>query len=181
MKKETLIYLIGFMASGKSTIGRSLADKLGFFFIDIDDVIESEEGVPIWKIFENKGEPYFRELEKLKLRTLTEQAPERGLVMATGGGLPCNPDTLSYMKKNGRVVYLKAEIGDIIGRIGEGEARPVFQKLGRQGDLRKNVERLLKERELYYAQADVTVLNISGKDPDEVTEDIIKAVKGISP
>jgi shikimate kinase len=181
MKKEKLIYLVGFMASGKSTVGRILANKIGFPFIDIDDVIESRERLPIWRIFEMKGEPYFRELETRELITLTEQALKEGLVIATGGGLPCNPGTLSYMKSHGRVVYLKAGVDEIIERTGEGETRPVFQRLGRHGDIRENVERLLRERELYYLQADITVPNSSGRDPDDVSEDIIKALKSIPP
>jgi shikimate kinase len=177
MKNKRCIYLIGFMASGKSTVGRRLAEKLGLLFRDIDEIIESKEGIPIWKIFETKGESYFREMEKRLMRELTQSTKDRGTVIATGGGLPCNQDNLQFMKDHGLVVYLKLGVNDIILRIGSSRSRPVFHQLRQSGTLRESVETLLTSRENYYNQADLTVMNNNDTDIESVVEGIIKNIK----
>jgi shikimate kinase len=166
MKNKRCIYLIGFMASGKSTVGRLLAEKLGFLFRDIDEIIEGKEGIPIWEIFETKGEPYFREMEKRLMMELTQSIKDRGTVIATGGGLPCN-----------QVVYLKLGVNNIILRIGSSNRRPVFQRLRQSGTLRESVETLLTSRENYYNRADLTVMNSNDTDIERVVEEIIKNIK----
>jgi shikimate kinase len=177
MKTATLIYLIGFMASGKSQVGKLLAERLHYCFQDIDVNIEKTQGMPIRKIFEEKGESYFRKLERRELRRLTQLHTQRGSVIATGGGLPCDPENLSFMKAHGVLVYLKSEITDILKRIGRTETRPVFQRLAACGDLRENVTTLLKEREHYYTQADLTVPNSNDVKLEEVAERIIHGLK----
>jgi shikimate kinase len=180
MKTEALIYLIGFMASGKSRVGRILAERLDYCFQDIDENIEKSEGMPIWKIFEKKGESCFRTLEGRELRRLTQIPAQRGSVIATGGGLPCDPENLSFMKAHGFIVYLRSGVEDILKRIGKTETRPVFQRLASCGDLHENVAALLKEREHYYTQADLIVPNTNDVSLEEVVERIVQGLKTVS-
>jgi shikimate kinase len=171
MKNKHCIYLIGFMASGKSTVGKLLSTALGFLFIDIDSVIEQKEGMKISEIFHLKGEGYFREVETSQLERLTTQYSGQGVVLATGGGLPCNTKNLQFMQKHGILVYLKTSVDDIMRRIGEGSTRPVFKQLGKS---KEEVETLLKERETYYNQADLIEINTNNTTPEEVAEKIKK-------
>ena len=90
------IYLVGFMGSGKSTVGKILAEKLNMNFVDTDKLIEEKEGMKIKDIFEQKGESYFRELERKQIEAVVKQ---EGLVVSTGGGLGANLDNMNLMKK----------------------------------------------------------------------------------
>jgi len=177
MKIKKCIYLIGFMASGKSTVGKLLADSLGFLFMDIDSIIEKKEGAPIFELFQQKGEKYFRESESSELKDLVPDDNTEGMVISTGGGLPCNPENLAFMKGHGILVYLKTGIDDIIQRIGDISKRPVFQGLMQNGKLRKSVERLLTEREKYYNQADIIVANSNKVKPETAAEQIMKKIQ----
>ena len=108
---------MGYMASGKSTIGNFLAKKLDFEFLDLDDYIEIQEGLTVKQIFSDKGEIYFRKLETRYLTKLLET--EENIVLALGGGTPCYGNNLESILKNGNTisVYLKASINSIIKRV----------------------------------------------------------------
>jgi shikimate kinase len=108
---------------------------------------------------------------------LTQSIKDRGTVIATGGGLPCNQDNLRFMKDHGLVVYLKLGVNNIILRIGSSNRRPVFQRLRQSGTLRESVETLLTSRENYYNRADLTVMNSNDTDIERVVEEIIKNIK----
>ena len=100
------IFLIGFMSSGKSSIGRQLAKKLKRDFIDLDQLIEKDYGRSIPQIFEEEGEEAFRKMESEALHSLPNN---KGLILALGGGTPCSEKNIEFIKKNGISVYLKIE------------------------------------------------------------------------
>jgi len=157
------IYLIGFMGSGKSTIGKLLAERLGYKYIDTDEEIEKETGLKISEIFEKYGEKYFRELEKKKIKELSEQSE---LVVSTGGGLPANNENMEVMKKTGEVIWLKIDFETFLSRTDGDPNRPLLKE-----DINKLKDRF-NGRKRFYSQADIV---IDGNKPvEEVLEDILK-------
>ncbi|MFW6138432.1 MAG: shikimate kinase [Spirochaetota bacterium] len=174
---KKIIYVIGFMASGKTTIGTILAGKLGFRFLDTDQVIETAENSPISRIFEEKGEGYFRQVEKKVLQNITREHRQEGAVVSTGGGMPCDPQNLEYMKKRGVLVYLKSTPEDIINRTKAPGSRPVFNSLRAEKNPEKAVKELLHQREKYYTQADIIVVNSRGAAPEKVADEVIRKLK----
>jgi len=144
------IALIGFMAVGKSAVGRNLAKRLQRRFIDLDRMIEKRAGLKVREIFETKGEPYFRELEKQTLADLLQQP---GHVIATGGGVVMDEENLRLLREKTLLVCLTASTDTILSRVGNGTKRPLLKGSNR----RERVEELLKLRADKYAQAHVTV------------------------
>ncbi len=144
------IFLMGFMSSGKSRLGKKLAKKLAVPFIDLDKEIEIKEGKSIPQIFEERGEAGFRKLEAKYLREL----PLKELiVIALGGGTPVFEDNLSFILKNGTSIYLKVEPKYLIGRLKEKSAkRPLISDLN-ETELSDFVTNTLKLREPYYEKA----------------------------
>jgi len=176
MKGKNLVFLIGFMGSGKTTVGRLLAEKMGTAFYDTDSLIEGKARMKIPEIFQKKGESYFRVLERKILNEIIENRSGSPAVISTGGGMPCFGDNLSLMKEGGIVVYLKVPVSDIIKRIDDADKRPVFKRQ-LKGDLFRNVEELLKAREPYYLSSDIIVDNSSGKTPFTVVTEILEEIK----
>jgi len=150
MEKKNNIVLCGFMATGKSSVGKKLAEILGNEFVDLDAAIEADEGVSIPRIFAERGEPAFRELES---RMVERMATRTGLVISTGGGTVVNPRNLANLKSCGIVVALTADIPTILRRAGPGDDRPLLQTEDRE----ERVRALLLERAPFYAQADMTI------------------------
>jgi shikimate kinase len=142
---QASIFLIGMMGAGKSTIGRLLAQTLGYDFIDADRELEARSGVRIATIFEIEGEEGFRRREATLLDELTQQA---GLVLATGGGAVLDAATREHLRTRGLVVYLKASVDEIYRRTRHDKSRPLL----RTDDLRGRIEELLAAREGLYAQ-----------------------------
>ena len=173
MSRVKCLYLIGFMGTGKSSIGKLLAEQLEYTFIDTDSVIEEQEGMTISKIFRIKGEVSFREMEKRVLKRLTEEYSRKGFVMSTGGGMPCSSENLNYMRQNGKLIYIKSNIDNIIERVNKSNTRPIIQRLEKTGDVKGGMEALLNKREHYYMQADITVTNTKKDD----TAEIVKRIK----
>ena len=150
MEKKKNVILCGFMATGKSSVGRKLADILGLEFVDLDAAIEAEEGVPIPRIFAERGEQAFRELESRMVEKMMNRA---GLVISTGGGTVVNPRNLANLKSCGVVVALTADIPTILRRAGSGDDRPLLQTRDRE----ERVRALLLDRAPFYALADITL------------------------
>ncbi|HQB87139.1 MAG TPA: shikimate kinase, partial [Bacteroidales bacterium] len=103
MQKPDKIFLIGFMGSGKTTTGKKLASRLSWKFIDLDEFIEEDKGMPVAEIFETQGEDWFRTVEAEALRTVTKAG---NTVISTGGGTPCFYENMEFMLQNGLTVYL---------------------------------------------------------------------------
>lgn len=108
------IFLIGYMGSGKTTIGKLVAERLGYSFIDMDHHIEAQQHQTISQIFSEKGEESFRQLER---RCLEEVAQFEKVIIATGGGAPCFFDNAAYMNKHGLCIYLKLDVEELAQRL----------------------------------------------------------------
>jgi len=160
------IILGGFMATGKSTVGRRLAIVLGYDFLDLDTLIAAEEGMPISQIFNSRGEQAFRALES---RMVERVAGRTGCVVATGGGTIVNPRNLEALKRSGVVVALTADPDTILARIGPTEDRPMLWG----GDRRERIRSLLEQRADAYAQADL-IVDASARAIDHVVNHILE-------
>ena len=151
----TRIFLIGYMGSGKSTVGKLLANKLGYSFIDMDAQIEAQQFKTIAQIFSELGEDKFRLLEQ---KCLHEVSEFDNVVISTGGGTSCFFDNISYMNANGLTVYLKFTAQELAERLGGSHVakRPVLGN--RQGDeLLQFISEGLSKREPYYIQATYSI------------------------
>ncbi len=150
--KSRNIILIGYMGSGKSTVGRKAAKAVEYTFLDTDVLIEKEEGMTISKLFEEKGESYFREKETETIRRLL--AEPKGKIIATGGGLPMKEGNAELLKELGTVIYLKAETDTLVKRLSGDTSRPLLKN----GELREKIETMLAIRgPVYEATADVVL------------------------
>ncbi|QEL24895.1 shikimate kinase [Bosea sp. F3-2] len=165
------IVLVGMMGSGKSSVGRRLASRLGMSFIDADVEIETAARMTIPEIFEQRGEAEFRQGERRVIsRILETQSP---VVLATGGGAFMNAETRERIKQFGISVWLKAEPDVLMRRVRKRSNRPLLQTADPEGTLR----RMLAEREPVYALADLTIL--SSDEPHEiVVRETIAALGG---
>jgi shikimate kinase / 3-dehydroquinate synthase len=159
------IILGGFMATGKSSVGRHLAIMLGYDFLDLDTLIAAEEGMPISQIFATRGEGAFRALET---RMVERVAGRTGCVVATGGGTIVNPRNLEALRRSGVVVTLTADPETILARIGPTEDRPMLWG----GDKRERVRLLLEQRAEAYAKADL-IVDASAHSIDHVVNHIL--------
>lgn len=159
------------MGSGKSYIGRPLAAKLSFQFVDVDNIIENTEGVKIARIFENKGETYFRQLESDILRGLGKWDD---IVIATGGGAACFHKNMDWMNEQGVTIYLKASPELLLSRLNnETHKRPLLA--GRtDADLLHFIESKIAERAIFYEKATLIIEQIS--DSEDIVVDIINAL-----
>jgi len=157
------------MAVGKSAVGRNLAKRLRRRFVDLDRMIEKRTGLKVREIFEEKGEPYFRALEKQSLAELVQQP---GQVIATGGGVVMDEENLLLLKDKTLLVYLSASTATILARVGNGTKRPLLIK---GPNRRERIEELLTLRGDKYAQAHVTV-DTNGLTLDQVVDRIVAAV-----
>jgi shikimate kinase len=144
------IALIGFMAVGKSAVGRNLAKRLNRRFVDLDRLIERNADMKVREIFAQKGEAYFRQLEK---NTLVGVLAGQGLVIATGGGVVLDDDNLALLRERTLLICLSAPTETILKRVGDGTSRPLLKS----ADRRQRVEELLDGRRERYAQAHATI------------------------
>ena len=169
MKSNRRIYLVGLPGSGKTTLGRQLAERLELRFIDLDEAIVAEAGKSIPEIFSRQGESNFRVMEREVLRSIS--AIEGGFVMATGGGTPCHHANMDFMNEHGRTVYLDVSLGDLALRLtGEGvEKRPLFKSCDEQS-LTRELSVIKENRRGFYNQATIKI-----KD-NQMTVDLILKV-----
>ncbi len=169
IERNRNIVLTGFMATGKSSVGRRLAAMMGYEFLDLDSLIEAEAGLPIAQIFSLEGEPAFRAMES---RMVERAAGQSRCVIATGGGAIVDARNLEALKRNGIVITLTATPETILSRIGGGDDRPMLRG-GEPGD---RIRCLLEERAAAYAKADLTV-ETSNRTVDEVVDHLILLLK----
>jgi len=162
------IALIGFMAVGKSAIGRNLAKRLRRRFVDLDTLIEKTEGMKVREIFAQKGEDHFRQLEK---RVLDDVLRGEGQVIATGGGVVMDDENLNLLREKALLVGLTAPIDILLTRAGNGVKRPLLKGANR----RERIETLLREREPRYAQAHV-IIDTSDLVINQVVGKIVEAL-----
>ena len=153
------IYLTGFMGSGKTTVGRILAQQIGCEFIDLDQEIERLTGKTIPEIFETSGEEQFRKWETECLQAIRQDTA----VVATGGG--CFSHNQEWMLQHGKVIYLQVQFETLTQRIGADASRPLW----------RNAEILFRERQEHYLMAHWTL--DADKPPEEVVSEIIALLK----
>lgn len=152
------IFLVGYMGCGKTTMGKKLASRLGYAFIDLDHVLEAQVGKTITQYFTDHGEAAFRQLESSVLKNT--EYPQK-VVVSTGGGLPCFFDNMEWMKTHGRVVYIKLNAKTLAGRLENNkDDRPILRH--KHGDeLVAFIDEKLTEREPFYSQANVIADGLS--------------------
>ncbi len=148
---QRCVTLLGPMGSGKTTVGRNLAETLGYEFLDTDQIIKDQSGKTIPQIFEEEGEEGFRRREAEAIASLADAL---GKVIATGGGAVLDPQNRHVFETIGLTVYLKASPRELYQRVKNDTNRPLLQKAE---DPRAEVARLLKEREPLYEKADIVV------------------------
>ncbi len=167
---KTNIALIGFMGTGKTQVGRTLARKLNKEFVELDDLIVQRAGKSINTVFEDDGEIAFRELE---IAVTKEAAGGKYRVIACGGGIVLNKINIDRLKQNSRVVYLKAAPQVILKRVAGNEERPLLKT----PDRLRQIKELLSYRKPFYERvADITI-NTSRLDVAAVSEQIIDRLK----
>ncbi len=154
MKKNQIVYIIGFMGSGKTTAGRKLASSLGWSFIDLDKEIENYSGKSIPRIFEEDGEDSFRKTESLVLRSTVNLSDS---IISTGGGTPCHTGNMDFMKENGLTIYLKMTPEQLKQRLIESSGeRPLIKNIPHY-QLQDYIQKKLNERDCFYNMADLIV------------------------
>lgn len=162
------IYLVGFMATGKTVVGRKLAERKTREFVDLDGLIEEREKQAISDIFAQKGEAYFRRVESV---VLAEVSGRDNLIVACGGGIVINKDNIDVMRASGVIICLTASVDVILTRSAGLNHRPLLNV----DNPRKRVETLLKERAPFYALAD-TIIDTSKLSIGEVVSKIYEYV-----
>ena len=166
MKKSNpqLIFLIGFMGSGKSTIGKLMAKQLDYNFIDTDKYIEKKVGKSISELFAELGEKGFRKIENEVLNELKNL--DDNYVIATGGGMPCHQTRLNKMLKLGTVIHLEIDVKSVLKRVSQGKnVRPILAGL-LPSEMEQKIRDLMKKRLPYYEQANHTVSSLHAKKMD---------------
>lgn len=159
------IALTGFMAVGKSAVGRNVARRLGRRFVDLDKVIEKREGIKVRDIFRRNGESYFRRAEKQALKAVLFEDDQ---VIATGGGVVMDEENLQLLREKSFLVCLTAAPEVLLRRAGNSRQRPLLEG----GDRAQQIRRLLAQRRAAYAQAHV-VVDTSDLTVEQVAEKII--------
>lgn len=167
------IFLIGYMASGKSTVGKLLANKLDFDFLDLDTYIQAKESMDVPTIFSKKGEIYFRKKETESLKEIIDDLDHT--VVALGGGTPCYGNNMEILKssKNSKSVYLKVSIIQLSKRLlGEKETRPLVSHLKSEQEMMEFIGKHLFERQFFYNQSNI-VIDTDNISADEIVEKIV--------
>jgi shikimate kinase len=171
--KKVNLYLIGMMGAGKSTLGKILAQELGYRFLDTDAVVEAAAGQPITEIFATAGEAAFRELET---QVLGQVAAYQQMAIATGGGIVLQRQNWSYLR-HGIVIWLDLPVDQLHIRLQGDRTRPILQGV----DLQQKLQTLLEQRQHLYAQADVRIVVSAEESPQQlairVLEEIQKSLK----
>ncbi|MGJ8593856.1 MAG: shikimate kinase [Aquaticitalea sp.] len=166
------IILIGYMGSGKSTIGQNLSQTLNLDFLDLDNYIEEAEGASISDLFSTKGEIYFRKIEN---RYLKEIIRNENVVISLGGGTPCYGNNMQIINEatNIKSLYLKASIPTLVDRLfNERAMRPMIAHLNTKDEMTEFIGKHLFERSYFYNQADAT-LTIDKKSVEEISAAIV--------
>ena len=167
LKRTPGIYLVGFMGSGKSTIGRLLADRMGWHFVDLDAEIEATQGTSIAEIFETRGEAEFRRIEREKMRALVRAIESgRPTVLALGGGAIVQPENYALVENNGITVWLDCPFETVRRRVEQASHRPLARDPA-------SFAQLYETRRESYARADYRIA-IESDDPAVAVEAVLR-------
>ena len=162
------ILLTGFMGSGKTTVGKKLAKRLGYLFIDTDREIEKEQGCSITEIFKYGGEECFRDLETDILQKLQTK---QNHVIATGGGMVLRNENRSLMQSLGTRVYLKVELQELMRRLKKDKKRPLLQKSKPE----EHILEMLQQRKSIYEEAEC-IIDTTDLSPHQMATEIIRKI-----
>ena len=165
------LILTGFMGTGKTSLGKLLANRLGRGFVDLDQKIEQDSGMKITEIFAEHGEKYFRKLEKDMVKKV---CAKKNLVIATGGGTVKDQENIQILKNSGVIVCLTTEPEEIFSRTERRGERPVLDNGGEER--LATIKKLLAERQKFYEQADYTV-DTTDWSPLQIMNDICEHFK----
>jgi shikimate kinase len=160
------IYLVGFMAAGKTTVAQLVARQLGWQAFDLDAMIEQREGRTIADIFATSGEPYFRKVERTVLQGVLS---ERFAVVATGGGTYAQPANRADIDADGLAIWLDVPLDELMARIPTDGRRPLFQS-------RVQIQSLFDARRMAYGEAPVR-LDARGQSPDQLAERLLDKLR----
>lgn len=175
---HSVITLVGYMGAGKTMIGRLLAKKMGWSFSDLDAVLETNSGQSVRDLFRDKGELFFRKLERETLETLLDQEE---CVISTGGGTPCYFDTMKTINQKSHSVYLQAAPKLLSKRLFRARSyRPLIQHIDHIQDLEAFVTRHLLERQTFYALARLS-LPLEGQSPAAIAHNITQHYSSLTP
>ena len=166
-----IVFLVGYAGSGKSSLGKRLARRLGVRFVDTDKLVEQSEGASIADIFHYEGEEYFRIAERRAVESLANECMD--LVVATGGGLPTWRDNMEWLVRSGVTVYLRRTPEQILSRLSDygREKRPMFRGKSDE-ELLQFMHEQMALREPYYAKAQIAV-DCSVMSDDDVVEHLV--------
>ncbi len=167
MKHKNII-LTGFMGTGKSSVGKLLAERLGYQYCDLDALIVAAAGFSINEIFARHGEAHFRRIEAEMVRSIANRS---GLVVATGGGAVLDPENRRQLRAVGFIVNLTAPAVEILKRLQEDNDRPLLK----EGKTLEQIGAMLQEREPFYADADIRI-DTTGKSVENVVAEIMRAL-----
>jgi shikimate kinase len=178
-RKKSLVYLAGFMGSGKSTIGPILANTLGFEFVDIDKFVEQKAAKRIKEIFATEGERAFRGIER---SSLVEVAGRHHCVVSLGGGTIANEENFQLIRESGVIVYLQLSPEEITQRVHHRTDRPLLtdadgNKLSPE-EIQQRVGDLLGKREEFYSRADV-IIRADRKRVGATVDEIVRRLRGL--
>jgi len=165
-RADAPIFLVGFMASGKTTVGRLVAARIGWAFVDVDDLVTEAAGLAVPGIFATEGEEGFRRREA---EAIKDAAARTRSVIATGGGAACREENLGLMLSRGRVVALGVSAEEAVARVGRQSGRPL---LDAQADPVATARGLLERRAPFYARAHLRV-ETDGRASNEVAAEIL--------
>ena len=164
------VVITGFMCSGKTSVGKKLAEKLNFDFLDTDDLVENKVGMRITEIFEKYGEPYFRELEAQIIKEVSEK---NKLVISTGGGVVLREENVNNLRKNGVIINLVAKPETIYERL---KKQPGIRPLLNKPNPLEEIKKLLEYRERYYKNCDFRI-ETDNLSVEEIVEKILNFLK----
>lgn len=168
-KEMSNIAVIGFMATGKTTISKELSENLNMEFIDVDKFIEEKTKMTISEIFEKHGEEYFREIEKKSLEGISSL---ENMVISCGGGVCLNPENIINIRKNSLVILLEADPETIIKRIERDESRPLLRDKKNKEDIKRIMD---SRKDSYYKAADI-IIDTNNKSILNIRDEIIKKI-----
>ncbi len=166
-----MIYIIGYMASGKTTFGKALAETVGVPFIDLDHYIEEREGTTIRRIFESQGEEEFRRIER---EALHETSSMTDAIISCGGGTPCYFDNIDFMRKHGTVIWLQASGECLLRRLAVSRDKRPLTAGKSDDEIREMIATQLQKRRPYYSQAHHIWDGDTLEDLDQITANITR-------
>ena len=166
-KKLNNIVLVGPMGSGKTTIGKRLAERLKVDFYDVDHEIIDKTGVSIDHIFDLEGEEGFRKRESKVLKELCNKS---NIVLATGGGAVLWRENRSTIKKTGSVIYLSSSVDQILRRTAKSKSRPLLEN---SSNRRQTISSIINSRESLYKEVATIIINTNGKKLNEIIKEIL--------